>query len=111
MATIQNISGRLQQMWKGRHGSRYTRGKFLLVRWESDDMGVANELAKFAKVLALYNIEAEVFLIPDRSPQIALNVKVAKFRNEDNCSTVLKGFMYSGHGAANPYGTDSWWTA
>ncbi|KAL5327158.1 hypothetical protein ACEPPN_004850 [Leptodophora sp. 'Broadleaf-Isolate-01'] len=104
------MSIRLQQTWKEQHGSRYTSGKFLLVRWESEDMGIADEFAEFAQALSLYNIDAEVFLIPDKSPQVALNVKVAQFRDQDNCPTVLKGFMYSGHETGNQYRTDSWWT-
>ncbi|PVH84860.1 hypothetical protein DL98DRAFT_71729 [Cadophora sp. DSE1049] len=99
----------IKRTWKSRHGSRYKRGNFLIVRWKCGDLKLDDEVKRFEKALLLFNIVAEEFLIPDENSEAALEDKVLAWLKQDNSPDMLKGFVYSGHGRFGD-SLDSCWT-
>jgi hypothetical protein len=96
--------------WPTRH-SRYTRVKVLLVQWQSDDLGVDQELKSLKKVFTqLYHYEVSKFLIPDELPFRSLGKAVLRFIGDDSPETLLI-FYYSGHGILQPHRNDLFWAA
>lgn len=108
LATALNNS--MKKTWKERHGSRYKSGKFLIVHWDSSNLKVKSEVRKLTKILLLYNIVVEEYLIPDEDSESALEAKVVSWLEQDNTSDVFKGFLYTGHGKFLE-SLDSGWTA
>ncbi|PMD58398.1 uncharacterized protein K444DRAFT_725621 [Hyaloscypha bicolor E] len=88
----------VSRKWPNRH-HRYTRAKVLLVQWQSDDLGVDQELKSLEKVFTqLYHYEVSKFLIPDELPFRSLGKAVLRFIGDDSHETLLI-FYYSGHGS------------
>jgi hypothetical protein len=61
----------------------------LLVQWESDDLGVDQELESLKKVFTqLYHYEASKFFIPDELPFRSLGETVHRFIGDDSPVTL-----------------------
>jgi hypothetical protein len=101
---------RVSRKWPNRH-HRYTRAKVLLVQWQSEDLGVDQELKSLEKVFTQpYHYEVSKFLIPDELPFRSLGKEVLHFIGGDFPETLLI-FYYSGHGILQPHRNDLFWAA
>lgn len=61
---------------------RYLKGVVLLLRWEQDDLGVADDIAKLKDVFEhSYRFETESWLIPTHRPEAMLTKRIYDFRD------------------------------
>jgi hypothetical protein len=102
----------VDELWQNRHGFRYSNLRVLLVRWESDDLGVAREIEILKQVFSdLYGYDVSQYAIPDHHPDWALKRRVLDFVEGDRKGNLLI-FYYAGHAFLNPNRHDApIWTA
>ncbi|KUJ21326.1 uncharacterized protein LY89DRAFT_730109 [Mollisia scopiformis] len=87
----------VKDRWSGRFGSRYTKVRALMTRWESDDLGVASEIAALSQVLEdNFGYEVSTYLIPDLDSENSLVDEVARFLG-DSAADELVVFYYGVH--------------
>lgn len=66
---------------------RYLKGVVLLLRWEQDDLGVAEDIAKLKDVFEhSYRFETESWVIPSHRPEAMLTQRIYDFRDH-HCPT------------------------
>lgn len=95
--------------WGGRRSSQYTRVKVLLAGWESDDLGVDEELEALSEVYSDYKYEVERYAIPDNQPSMGMVQKVIEFMGKAQRDALLI-FWYAGHGFTDPITKQTFWT-
>jgi len=104
------IHGAIRKGWDSRHKSRYRKGvKVLLVRWESDDLGVSQEISDLERVFSqYYHYEVSQCSIPDQQPFTFLCDRVKRFIGKHDPETLLI-FYYAGHGSIDPVRNNTIW--
>ena len=101
----------LQTAWPTRFSSRYTEVKVLAVYFAADDIGVADEIHSFCRVLRdTYRFTTTEYDIPSQEPARALQRVVDDFLGCDDPEHVLHIFYYGGHGGRG-YRNELLWTA
>jgi hypothetical protein len=90
--------------WATRHRSKYVDVRVLLLSWESDDLGVDDEVSALASVFRdIYRFDVEWWTIPDETPGRHTTKKVIQFVESGNDPDTLLILYYAGHAAPNPY--------
>ena len=103
----------VQAAWPKRHRSKYVDVKVLLMSWESDDLGVEDEVSALESVFTdLYRFDVESWKIPDERPGRHAIDKVMRFIESGDNPDSLLILYYAGH-ASQPYhpGGLPTWTA
>lgn len=79
--------------------SKYTSTHVLLLHWQDDDLGVAQEAQALADVFTdCYNFDVSTQLIPSDSPSRWLSRKIVNFIEiDDDSPSTLKIVWYGGH--------------
>ena len=100
---IKSVTSRLQEAidaaWKTPGQSRYTEAHVLLLRWEDDDLRVAEELKELGDIFALsYKFSVETWNIPHEKPTIRLQARMAQFLQYERSESLLIVY-YAGHAA------------
>jgi hypothetical protein len=99
----------LQNWWPNRYDSRYQKQKALLVRWESDDLEVSDEIKQLSRELTRRNFKVLIYLIPDENPSFCLEKKVREILRDSPDTLFI--FYYTGHGGREPKGHNLTWFA
>jgi hypothetical protein len=97
--------------WATRDGCKYADVKVMLLSWESDDLGVSDEVSALESVFRdIYHFDVEWWKIPDKSPGRHATKKVIEFVEGGNDPDTLLILYYAGHAASNPHqgGLPSW---
>ena len=87
----------------------YSNVYCLLLRWESDDLSIQDEIDDLAAVLEhrLY-FEVEQWRIPDDDPMKALQKTLYNFQDLHQGEDELLIVYYGGHGKPDRYGCSKW---
>jgi hypothetical protein len=92
------IKNNVARKWPNRRKAGYTQVKVLMVRWESDDLGVSDEINSLAEVLqGSYYFDVSKYNIPDKDSLSVLSTRVIDFIGDSSPDTLLI-FYYAGHG-------------
>jgi hypothetical protein len=92
------IKNTVARKWPNRRKAGYTQVKVLMVRWESDDLGVSDEINSLAEVLqGSYYFDVSKYNIPDKDALSVLSTRVIDFIGDSSPDTLLI-FYYAGHG-------------
>ncbi|KAK0639184.1 hypothetical protein B0T16DRAFT_462884 [Cercophora newfieldiana] len=90
--------------WASRHRCKYVDVKVLLMSWQSDDLGVRDEVSALESVFRdIYRFDVEWWKIPDESPGRDATKKVIQFVESGNTPDTLLILYYAGHAAQNPH--------
>jgi len=90
--------------WASRHRSKYLGVKVLLLSWESDDLGVDDEVTALESVFRdQYHFEVQWSRIPDKSPGRFATGVVIPFIEDASEPDNLVILYYAGHASEHPY--------
>lgn len=82
--------------------SRYKEVHALLLSWEQDNLGVANEIAELKDVFQqIYHFNVDGWKIPSEKSHNSLAAKVLGFLNDYDSTENLLIVYYGGHGFMN----------
>jgi hypothetical protein len=98
---IKSVAERLQEAvdaaWPTRGHNQYSRVYVLMLYWEEDDLGVAEEVWALQNIfMTSYYYSVRVFEIPSAKPTTRLQTRIAEFLKHDGPNTLLIVY-YAGH--------------